>query len=224
YESKSKLVVYQNAAVATDAPYCAPYGREILEKNGSAIDAAISVLLCMGVVIPESMGLGGGPLITYYDAKTKTAKVIDGREVAPLRSSANMFKGNASLAGKGPLSIAVPGELKAYWTAHQMYGRLPWSTLFDGAIKMSESGFTVHEHLATVFRVRKDVLQKYDFASMIRDVFTNPQTNQFYKEGEFFKFPLLAKTLRKIANLSADYFYNGELGEQLVAELREMGK
>ncbi|RWS19942.1 gamma-glutamyltranspeptidase 1-like protein, partial [Leptotrombidium deliense] len=55
------------------------------------------------------------------------------------------------------------------------------------------------------------------------DVFTNPQTNQFYKEGEFFKFPLLAKTLRKIANSSADYFYNGELGEQLVAELREMG-
>lgn len=84
--------------------------RKILERDGHAAEALIAVLLCMGVIIPHSMGLGGGSLLTIYD-KNKGPLMIDAREMAPSKANEYMFDGRPDLSSKGVLSIAVPGEI-----------------------------------------------------------------------------------------------------------------
>ena len=86
--------------------------RKILQQDGTAADSIIAVLLCMGVTIPESMGLGGGSMLLFYNRTERQAYVIDARETAAAAASKDMFHGNEKLASDGPLSIAVPGENK----------------------------------------------------------------------------------------------------------------
>ena len=117
-----------------------------MDSNGTAADAAIAVLLCMGVTIPHSMGLGGGCLILVYNSTTKQTVAIDAREEAPKESHRDLFA-NISGDRRLPLSIGVPGELAGYWELHQRFGRLEWSQLFDGAIELSRNGFDVCNHL-----------------------------------------------------------------------------
>lgn len=101
YNSTSPLGNFSKAIVASDAYGCAEVGKKLLLKGGSAVDAAIGVLLCMGVVTPESMGLGGGCLMVIYDEKTRKSLVINGREHAPAAAFKDMFHGNATLANQG---------------------------------------------------------------------------------------------------------------------------
>lgn len=83
---------YKQAAVATDAEQCSKVGVEILKKNGSAVDAAIASLLCVGVINFHSTGIGGGGFMVYYNATSKTATVLDYRETAPRRANSSMYE------------------------------------------------------------------------------------------------------------------------------------
>lgn len=85
--------VYSNAAVATDARVCSEMGADILKQGGSAVDAAISSLLCVGVVNCHSTGIGGGGFMIVYDAATRQTHALDYREVAPLAATYNMYQG-----------------------------------------------------------------------------------------------------------------------------------
>ena len=91
---------YQHAAVAADAAVCSQVGADILKKNGSAVDAAIASLFCVGVVNLHSTGIGGGGFMVYYNATSRKSTFIDYREVAPLKSTTNMFDNASSLRGK----------------------------------------------------------------------------------------------------------------------------
>ena len=95
---------YKHAAVAADAPQCSKVGVDILKKDGSAVDAAIASLLCVGVVNFHSTGIGGGGFMVYYNATSKTATTFDYRETAPGRANSSLYKPfgpneNASLYG-----------------------------------------------------------------------------------------------------------------------------
>ncbi|KAJ4439560.1 hypothetical protein ANN_07687 [Periplaneta americana] len=94
----SELGVYWNAAVATNGYPCAIIGRDILMKNGSAVEATIATLFCEGVVCLQSMGLGGGFLMTIYKRDTGRAEVLNARETAPIAANKTMFKGNSTLS------------------------------------------------------------------------------------------------------------------------------
>ncbi|CAG2180383.1 unnamed protein product, partial [Oppiella nova] len=96
-----------------------PFAPQLEKINGTAADAAIAMLLCMGVTIPESMGLGGGGLIMFYNRSTQQSYAIDAREQAPRYAHKNMFHNTANLSEAGPLAIATPGALAAYWQLHQ---------------------------------------------------------------------------------------------------------
>lgn len=220
YISNSTLGIYKRAAVSTDAWPCAKIGKDLLAKNGTAIDATIGILLCKALVIPNSSGLGGGCIITVYDAKTKTATVIDGREEAPDYATENMFGNNSQAASRGPLSIGIPGELAAYAKAHKLFGKLPWPELFEPVIEMAENGVPLVEHM-------HDALRNKNHAQFVtpkmQAFFRNNATGQYYKLGDIVKYPILAKTLRRLAIEGSDDFYRGEIGRILIEDLQEQG-
>jgi gamma-glutamyltranspeptidase/glutathione hydrolase/leukotriene-C4 hydrolase len=115
----------------------------------------------MGVTIPESMGLGGGSFIMFYNSTTKDSYAIDAREEAPKAATHDMFHNNSTLSRLGPLAIGVPGELSGYWELHQRSGRLPWNILFDGAIELSRYGFKVGNHLASAIKSNEEYIRNH---------------------------------------------------------------
>ncbi|XP_066271478.1 glutathione hydrolase 1 proenzyme-like [Branchiostoma lanceolatum] len=188
--------------------------------KGSAVDAAIATLLCLGVVHPQSLGLGGGFLMTVYNRDTGTSQVIDARETAPLASSEDMFAENPDLAKMGGISVAVPGQVRGLWEAHQRYGKLPWRDLFQPAVRLAEEGICIGKHLAIAMRVRKDHIldRKYGLCDVFCDEY-----GAMLRENRTVRRPQLAKTLLAVANGGADAFYTGEIAEDLVKDIQHNG-
>ena len=110
-------------AVACDVSNCSQMGLEAMDKGGSAVDAAIVTMLCMGLYSPQYSGIGGGGfMVVFNNAKDMTA--FDFRERAPLAATRDMFVGKPKNASeKGGLSVAVPGDLRGMEEAHKKYGR-----------------------------------------------------------------------------------------------------
>lgn len=183
------------------------------------MDAAIGVLFCEGIAMPQSMGLGGGFLMTIYTKETGKVETLNAREVAPLDAYRDMFA-NAS-SSKGALSIAVPGELKGYWEAHKKYGVLDWAEIVQPTIDLCRKGHLVTPFLAKFFASRKSQLLS---SESLREVFINPETNDTYKEGEFLKREKLAVTLEQIAREGGDALYSGgNLTTLLVEDIQANG-
>ena len=121
----------------------------MLRRGGSATDAAIATMLALNVVEPQNCGIGGGGFFIRSDGKTHRLASIDGRETAPAAADPHWFYGpdgkpmppqQMYVGGK---SAGVPGALAMMALAHRRYGRLPWPTLFQPAIKLARDGFTV---------------------------------------------------------------------------------
>lgn len=218
--SPSLLGTFSSAAFTVDAEACTQVGSDILSKGGSAVDIAVALLFCDGLANPQSMGIGGGVFITVYSKATGTGEVFDGREEAPAATSAEMFVGNSSLLSTGPLSVAVPGELKAYSAAHQKYGKLSWSDVIQPTLELCKNGFPVGKHLG---RKLEELKSQILAEPTLKEVFFNNETNDVYKEGELLKRPDLANTLEEIAQNGADAFYTGELGKKFAADVASMG-
>jgi gamma-glutamyltranspeptidase/glutathione hydrolase len=134
-------------------PLAVEAGVEILRAGGSAADAAVAVEAILGLVEPQSSGLGGGGFMVYYDAETQAITVYDGRETAPAGATPELFLDASGeplpfLAAKNSgLSIGVPGVVDALALAHEDYGALPWADLFAPARKAASDGFPVSERL-----------------------------------------------------------------------------
>ncbi|XP_059154517.1 glutathione hydrolase 1 proenzyme-like [Physella acuta] len=211
---------YRQAAIAADSAQCSTIGKDILLKGGNAVDAAIAALLCNGLACTQSMGIGGGFFMTIYNRTTGVPTVIDARETAPGRATADMYAGRPEASLTGGLSIAVPGEIKGYWYAHQKYGRLPWSDLFQPAIKMAAEGFPVTPSLGKIITsFNTMILQE----ASLREVFLNNQTGELFKEGEIMTRPKLANTLRVISREGMTAFYNGSLTDDILQDLQDIG-
>ena len=139
--------------VAAANPLATEAGYEILRAGGNAIDAAIAVQLVLGLVEPQSSGLGGGAFLLYHDAKTGRLVAYDGRETAPAAARPDRF---LDADGKplafydavvGGRSVGVPGTVKLLETVHRRHGRLPWPRLFRRAIALAEDGFPISPRL-----------------------------------------------------------------------------
>ena len=98
---------FSHAAVAVDSEPCSRIGRDILAREGTAVDAAVAVLFCNGVVVPQSMGVGGGFMMTIHLANG-TDMALVAREMAPLAATMNMLTNQSSTVG--PMAAGVPGE------------------------------------------------------------------------------------------------------------------
>ncbi|XP_029158827.1 glutathione hydrolase 1 proenzyme-like isoform X2 [Nylanderia fulva] len=219
--SWSKLRSFKRGAVCADGAPCAVIGKSILERSGSAMDAALSALICNGLVNMQSLGFGGGFMMTIYQRSTRRSFVLNARDRAPLAANSTMYNDkpmNASF--RGALAVSVPGELAGYWEAHQRFGKLPWADLFKPSIELCEKGYTLTQ--AQYDGLLYNKISVYNDPTL-RELFVDPATDKFRKVGSVIKPRTLCETLRIIAEKNATEFYNGTLGQYLVDDLREQG-
>ncbi|KAF8768501.1 Scoloptoxin SSD14 like protein [Argiope bruennichi] len=218
--SSSPLLTFDKAVVVTDGKPCAAIGKNILQSGGTAVDSALAALFCNGVVNPQSMGFGGGFIMTVYIRANKTSVVIDARETAPQSASKDMYNSSSTLSQEGGLSIAVPGELRGYKLAHDKFGSLPWKKLIQPSIDLCNNGFEVTEHLASKLQKLKDRILADD---SMREEFFNNATGDLYKAGEILKRPTLAVTLSAVAEKGPDVIYTGNLHKAFLEDIVSCG-
>ncbi|OAD61360.1 Gamma-glutamyltranspeptidase 1 [Eufriesea mexicana] len=189
--------------------------------SSPTVDAAIASMICNGLVNMQSMGIGGGFFMTIYHKASARAYTLVARDRAPLAANAMMYKGKPKEASFiGPLAIAVPGELAGYSEAHKQFGKLPWADLFRPSIEICEEGYNLTKIQYDGFRYNEKNIYN---DRVLKELFVDPNTNDFYKPGTIIKPKALCKTLRIIAEKGVSEFYNGTLGKLLVQDLREKG-
>ena len=214
------------AAIASANKLATAAGLEVLKAGGNAFDAAVAVSAALGVVEPESSGLGGGAFaLLYFPDKPEgeRAVFVDAREKAPLAATRDMYldaKGepNRDLSVNGPLAAAIPGMPAALAHVQSHYGRLSLTQTLAPAIRLAEKGYAWGDKNFAMQGFRVDTLAKYPAAA-----------SQFLRGGKAialgstFKQPELARTLRMIAKSNAADFYKGPFAKKLVAGVRAAG-
>ena len=150
-EQKS-LATAERHMVAAAHPLAAEAGREILRKGGTAVDAAIATQLVLGLVEPQSSGLGGGAFIVHWNNDAKAVTTYDGRETAPAAAKPGRFLVDGAPmdfpdAVRSGLSVGVPGVVRMMELAHAKHGKLAWAELFTPAIALAEAGFAMPARL-----------------------------------------------------------------------------
>eukprot|EP00092_Neocalanus_flemingeri_P032572 GFUD01035427.1.p1 GENE.GFUD01035427.1~~GFUD01035427.1.p1 ORF type:complete len:627 (+),score=232.88 GFUD01035427.1:244-2124(+) len=212
---------FSHSAVAVDSVPCAAIGRDVLARKGTAVDAAVAVLFCSGVVTSQSMGIGGGFLMTIYLANG-TAVSLVAREKAPAAASRNMFAGSMESSTVGPNSAGVPGEVLGYWEAKQRFGNpdIAWADLVQPSVDLCLTGITVSEHAARMLEKSKEAIKK---DPGLRSVFVNKETGEVFKLGDVYNHTKLGDTLKRIAENNGTEFYSGSTALNLVADIARAG-
>uniref|UniRef100_A0A3Q4HCS0 Gamma-glutamyltransferase 5a n=1 Tax=Neolamprologus brichardi TaxID=32507 RepID=A0A3Q4HCS0_NEOBR len=184
--------------------------RDILQKGGSAVDAAIAALLCTSIINPQSSGIGGGLIFTVMDSSGKV-KIITSRETVPKNVTSDLLKLCPNTTDRW---IGVPGEIRGYEAAHRLYGKLPWADLFQPTIKLAREGFPIPYY-------QGHYIPRINNTS-IRELYLDKNGN-LLKTGDTVKFEKLADTLEMIANEGPDVFYNGTIAKNLISDIQDAG-
>jgi gamma-glutamyltranspeptidase/glutathione hydrolase len=205
--------------VAAANPLAVDAGYQMLKKGGTAIDAAIATQMVLTLVEPQSSGIGGGAFLMYYDGQKVQA--FDGRETAPMAADEHLFQhpdGSPMSRVEGIVggrSTGAPGVLRMLALAHKQHGKLPWKTLFEPAIALSENGFAVSERLNRLLAGDRYIGKD----AQARAYFYDP-SGKPWPVGHILKNPALAKTLHEIADGGADVFYKGHIAGDIAAKVR----
>ncbi|GAB3021560.1 gamma-glutamyltransferase [Niabella terrae] len=211
-----KSVRVSGGVVVAAHPLASEAGRLILEKGGNAVDAVIATQWALAVVYPGAGNLGGGGFMV---ARLQNGKklALDYREMAPAAAFKDMYldsSGNpdARKSLYGHLSCGVPGTVAGLFAAHQ-YGKLPMKILIAPAIELAEKGYAI---TAAEARNLNSTREEFIKCNTIRPVFVK---NEDWKAGDILIQKDLAATLKRISQLGAAGFYEGETAEKIVAEM-----
>ena len=210
-----------HAMVVAANPLAAEAGMEVLKAGGGAADAAVAVQAVLGLVEPQSSGLGGGAFMTYYDARARRVTAYNGRETAPAGATPGMFLDDAGrplpfftavLSGR---STGAPGAVAMLALAQKEHGRLKWRQLFGGAERLAEQGFVVSPRLSGFVngafppQARQPDILAY---------FTKPDGHEV-QAGDVLKNPAYARTLRRLAAEGPKALYEGETAQAIEARI-----
>jgi len=222
YEPGRQLVRARTYMAVTANPLASRAGCDVLAAGGTAIDAAIAAQMVLGLVEPQSSGLGGGAFLLYYDAATRAVQAYDGRETAPAAATETYLQAvddadptpvqpDARASGR---SIGTPGVLRMLELAYRDHGRASWGELFAPAIALARDGVPIGGRLAFAIETEAAGLA------------TDPEAAATYLSsgrpkpmGASLKVPAYADTLTAIAGGGADAFYTGELAQAIVDKI-----
>ncbi|WP_334149312.1 gamma-glutamyltransferase [Hyphomicrobium sp.] len=215
------LAVSEKYLISTANPLASEAGREMLRAGGSATDAAIAAQLVLGLVEPQSSGLGGGAFLLNWDQAGKKLATYDGRETAPAAATPDHFLANGrpmdfETAVRSGLSVGTPGLPRLLEHAHARHGKLPWARLFEPAIRLARDGFEISARLYFMLRwFGTDGL--------------SPAARRHFFDSNGSPLPIgyrltnaaYAETLEALARGGADAFYSGAIAEAIVKAVRE---
>jgi len=206
-------------AVAAANPLATDAGYQVLKAGGSAMDAAIAVQMVLGLVEPQSSGIGGGAFLLH--AAGKKVEAYDGRETAPAAATENMF---LTAEGKpmafhdavvGGRSVGTPGAVRMLELAHQEHGKLAWATLFEPAIRLAEQGFKVSHRLNSLLTTEKFLPSDPTARAYFYGADGKP-----LPVGAVLKNPEYAQVLRAIAKQGSKALHEGEVAQAIVQKVR----
>ncbi|WP_420003955.1 gamma-glutamyltransferase [Arenibacterium sp. LLYu02] len=215
-------VLAEKWMVAAANPLAVEAGARVLREGGTAADAMVAVQSVLGLVEPQSSGLGGGAFLVYYDAATGALSTLDGRETAPLAATPTLFldANGAPLeffdAVVGGRSVGTPGTPALMELAHRKWGKANWGGLFAEAIALAEGGFAVSPRLAEAIAGEAEGLSRF------------PATAAYFlpggtplASGEVVNNAPYAHVLRRLAEEGAEAFYTGPIAADIVRTVQE---
>lgn len=217
-----KKSIASHAMVAAANPLAVKAGYDVLKAGGNAVDAAVAIQAVLGLVEPQSSGIGGGAFMTYYDAKTHTVTAYNGREKAPAAATPDMFLDE----NKKPISFkqavvsgratGVPGAVAMLELAQKKHGVLPWSQLFKTGITLAEQGFPVSPRLASMINGHSPEAYTED---AIR--YFVKENGQRYQAGDILKNPEYANSLKTISEKGALGLLTGNIAQAIVDKVHQ---
>jgi len=211
----------QKWMISAANPLAVQAGADVLAKGGTAADAMVAVQAVLGLVEPQSSGLGGGAFLVWYDAKSGQVTTLDGRETAPLAATPRLFQ---DAAGKplaffdavvGGLSVGVPATPLLMHEAHNRWGATPWPELLAPAHTLAQDGFLVSERLAKLvaWDAERLAISPDTAAYFLPD-------GQAVQAGDLLKNPAYAGTLKQMMDQGGTVFYSGPLAQKIVARVQ----
>ncbi len=210
-----------NWMVSAANPLAVQAGADVLRAGGSAADAMVAVQTVLGLVEPQSSGLGGGAFLVWYDAASGELTTLDGRETAPLAAKPTLFQDDEGNPLKffdavvGGRSVGTPGTPALMEEAHRRWGQRPWPSLFEAGIELADNGFAVSPRLAGL--VERDAERLGRFAATA-SYFLPGGTP--IEAGAVLRNPAYATTLEALAEDGADAFYAGPIAANIVRAVR----
>ena len=216
--TKKQLAKSKSWMVSTANPHASRAGQEILEAGGNAVDAMVTIQLVLGLVEPQSSGLGGGAFLVFWDTKNSQLTTFDGRETAPGIVDENLFLGQDGKAMKffdavvGGRSVGTPGTLKLLEDVHKKYGELRWPRLFEPAIKLAKTGFKISPRLNELITRSAQSLYRFDAT---RDYFLSEEGVPLFA-GTLVTNQAYANLLQIIADKGSSAFYHGQIAQDIV--------
>jgi len=200
HETAPRASTATTPIAATANPLATQAALRMLAQGGSAVDAAVAAQMVLGLVEPQSSGLGGGTLALHWEAATGTLSSIDGLAAAPARTTAglNIDTDGTPLASeltrRGGRSVGVPGTLALFEQLHARHGKLPWAVLFQPAIALAEQGFAMPRYLHEVL----SAAPRTDVGDAMRALYFGAD-GRVLPAGATLRNPAYAQTLRAIA-------------------------
>lgn len=220
-KTKGHPVEAQDWMVSAANPLAVEAGAKVLRAGGSAADAMVAVQAVLGLVEPQSSGLGGGAFLVWYDGATGGMTTLDGRETAPLAATPRLFQDETGEplaffdAVVGGRSVGTPGTPALLHAAHRRWGKADWAGLFDDAIALAADGFAVSPRMAAMVAGDAERLSLHDATAAYLLPGGTPVT-----EGHILTNPAYADTLQQLAQNGIAPFYTGEIAADIVATVQ----
>jgi gamma-glutamyltranspeptidase/glutathione hydrolase len=214
------MVITRYGIVATSHVQASVAAAKILERGGSAVDAAIAANAVLCVTEPMMNGMGGDLFAIYWQAKTGKLYGLNASGWAPrgLTIAHVKAKDATAMPVQGIDSVTVPGAVAGWHALHERFGKMAWKDLFQPAISYAEDGYPVPEVIASYWKDSADWLAYDAEAQRVYLPGGKPPA-----VGQVFENHDLANALRLVANNGADAFYKGEIARAILSTSHSLG-
>lgn len=221
-EQTRSEVVARHGAVATSQPIAAQAGLRILQEGGNAVDAAVATAAVLGLIEPESAGLGGDMFAIYYSAKDRKLFGLNASGWSPQAWNLDYFHARGfdektGMPERGVNSISVPGAVEGWHRLLERFGTRGFDVVLGPAVTLAEQGFGITEQVHSDWENAVEVL-KTDVDS-VRVFLRDGKAPPLYS---IFRNPELAHALRVLQEKGRDAFYAGEIADAIVAKIKKL--